>query len=260
MREEREYRALFAVDIERSAGRGDAALLQIRSALGVALRESFERSGIDWERCLCDDLGDGMQVTAPAGLPKTKLIHPLIHELDARIQAHNKLAGRLTRIRVRIALHAGDVHVNTDGRVVGSPLEVLARLLNAAPTRSALAQAPDAAAALILSQHFYDETVCHGCPGIDPADFRGTTVREKEYTASAWLHVPGRRELVPSPEAAQPAETAEGAQDQASGRPDLRRMMMKNKASGNGVINATQNGTQTIHINSDNTSRSPGDR
>ncbi|MGW0732267.1 hypothetical protein [Streptomyces sp. NPDC002851] len=249
MREEPEYRALFAMDIERSAGRGDAALLQIRDVLSSALRESFERSGIDWAQCLCADLGDGMQVTAPAGLRKTKLIHPLIHELGVRLHAHNRLAGPLTRIRVRIALHAGDVHVHPDGQVVGRPLEVLARLLNAAPARTALAQAPDAALALLVSQHFYDDTICHGYPGIDPATFRGTTVTEKEYTASAWLHVPGQRDPAPAPAPTRSAEPTEGTRDSAAYRPDPGRTKMTNKASGNSVINAVQNGTQNIHIN-----------
>ncbi|MFI1826341.1 hypothetical protein ACH41E_07775 [Streptomyces sp. NPDC020412] len=256
MRVEPEYRALFAVDIERSAGRGDSAFLEIRHTLLSALRESFGRSGIDWDACLCTDLGDGIQVTAPAGLWKTKLIHPLIHELDARLHAHNRLAGPLTRIRVRIALHAGDVHLHPDGQVVGRPLEVLARLLNAAPTRVALNRAPDAVTALIVSQHFHEETVCHGYPGIEPAAFHGVTVTEKEYVASAWLHVPGQRTSAPAPEeAARPpatADTTEGPRTGAPVRPETGPGpgpgKMRNKAKGNGSVYAVQNGTQNVRV------------
>ncbi|MEV3871441.1 hypothetical protein [Streptomyces sp. NPDC049906] len=248
MAEECEYRALFAVDVERSAGRGGPAFLRVREALSAALRESFRRSGIDWDGCLCDDLGDGLRVTAPAGLPKARLIHPLVHELDARLRAHNELAGPLTRVRVRVALHAGEVHVSPDGRVTGRPLEVLARLLDSAPLRRALARAPEAATALVVSQHFHEETVCPGRPGIDPASFHATPVTEKEYTGSAWLHVPGHRDPAPAPAAARPARPAEGPRPAPDDRPGAGRVTMKNRASGNAVVNALQNGTQYVRV------------
>jgi class 3 adenylate cyclase len=191
MDHEPEYRALMAVDVEHSAGRGDMALQTVRDVLFSSLRESFERSGIDWEACLRDDLGDGVRVTAPAGTHKTRLIHPLTHELAVRLRAHNRLAGPLTRIRVRIALHAGDVYIDRAGTITGQPLEVLARMLDAAPARTALANAPETVPSVVLvSQHFYDETVRHGYPGTDPETFHNVTFTVKEYTADAWLHLP----------------------------------------------------------------------
>ncbi|WP_404816818.1 hypothetical protein [Streptomyces thermolineatus] len=238
MEEEPEYRALFAADIEGSAGRGDVALRQIREVLRAALRESFGRSGIEWEECLRDDLGDGVRVTAPAGVRKARLIHPLVHELAVRLRAHNELAGPLARVRVRVALHAGDVRITPDGRAVGRPLEVLARMLDASPARDALARAPGAAVALLVSRHFHEETVCHGSPGIDPAAFREVTFTEKEYTASAWLHVPEYKVLAPGP-----AGRAPGGGGASGG------VRMISRASGNGTVYALGNGTQNIHIN-----------
>ena len=188
-----EYRALMAVDVERSAGRGNLAMQTVRDALFSALRESFTRSGIAWEDCLRDDLGDGIRVTMPADAQKITLIHPLAHELALRLCAHNRLAGPPTQIRVRIALHAGDVRIEQTGTVTGRPLEVLARMLDAPPARNALANAPESVPAVVLvSQHFYDETVGHGYPGIDPEMFHNVTFTVKEYTANAWLHLPLR--------------------------------------------------------------------
>ncbi|MEK8169848.1 hypothetical protein NKH77_08590 [Streptomyces sp. M19] len=71
-----EYRAILAVDIERSANRGDKALMEIRATLSEKLRAAFLASDIDWDACGRHDLGDGLRVTAPAGTPKTALIHP----------------------------------------------------------------------------------------------------------------------------------------------------------------------------------------
>lgn len=242
MEPELAYRAVLAVDIERSADRGDVALRQIRDALSTALREAFAQSGIDWDACLRDDLGDGFRVTAPAGVRKTRLIHPLIHELSVRLRAHNRTAGPLTQVRVRAALHAGDVHVGPQGQVTGRTLEVLARMLDAKPSRDALSRAPESVtASLLVSRHFYEETVRHGYPGIDPDTFHRVALAEKEYTASAWLHLPGCAAVPPG--APHESGTAAGP---APGHPAHSKMI--NKASGNGTVYATQNGTQNITL------------
>ncbi|WTW99563.1 hypothetical protein OG216_42240 [Streptomycetaceae bacterium NBC_01309] len=231
-----EYRATFAVDIEKSAGRGNTALLTIREVLRTALRASVERSGVAWDDCLRHDLGDGLRVTVPPGTPKVRLIHPLVPELAARLQAHNRTAGPPTRIRVRMALHAGDVRLGPDGEVAGQPLELLARLLDAAPARTALAEAPaDLPVALLISRHYHDETVGHGYPGVDPDAFHNVAVAAKECATDAWLHVPG---LAGSPPSSRPDR---GAPARGGSR-------MINTASGNGVVHATQHGTQHIHV------------
>ncbi|MET7303180.1 hypothetical protein [Embleya sp. NPDC005575] len=238
MEAELQYRVVLAVDVERSAGRGNVALDRVREVLAATLRESVAESGIDWQACLCDDLGDGFRVTLPAGVRKTRLIHPLVHELAVRLRAHNRTAGPSTRIRIRIALHAGDVRLDPAGPVTGQPLEVLARLLDAAVARAALAEAPETVpAVLVVSGHFHDETVRHGYPGIDPDAFRQVTVAEKEYSADAWLHLPGY--AAPPPESV----PADAAREPAAGR-----SKMVNNASGHGVINAMQHGTQNINL------------
>ncbi|MFD5601751.1 hypothetical protein ACFWI5_01730 [Streptomyces sp. NPDC127064] len=240
METELEYRAVLAVDVERSAGRGDRALLEIRALLSEMLREAFTASGIDWDACLRHDLGDGLRVTTPAGTRKASLVHPLVPELVVRLRTHNRGASPLTRIRVRIALHAGDVHVGPAGEVAGGALEVLARLLDAPPARGALAGAPDTVpASLLLSRHFYDETVRHGHLGLYPEDFRRVTCAVKEHTSDAWLHLPGGP--LP-PEQAEQAERAEPVRQAPAGG------KMVNKASGHGAVYATQYGDQHIRI------------
>ncbi|MCX4724596.1 hypothetical protein [Streptomyces sp. NBC_01306] len=236
-----EYRPLMAVDIERSGGRGDVALLRIREVLLNTLQEALKESGIDWQDCRINDLGDGLRIVAPAWAPKSRLIHPLFHELVVRLHAHNRTAAGPTRIRLRVALHAGDVWLGRAG-VAGGPLEVLARLLDARPAREALAGAPlTVPASLLVSQHFYDETVRHGYPGIDPESFRRVDVTEKEYSANAWLHLPGA--AAPTGGAAAPDQAVEPhRRDRPAGQ-----SKMINKASGHGVVYATQNGNQNIN-------------
>jgi len=240
MTQELEYRALLAVDIERSAGRGNVALRQIREVLRTALCAAFEQGGIDWSACVHDDLGDGMRVTAPAGLPKSRLIHPLIHELAVHLRAHNRNAGPRAAVRVRVALHAGEVYAGAPGAITGGPLEILARMLDAPPLRTALADASTGVStALLVSQHFYDETVRHGYPGIDPDTFRKVTFTTKEHTADAWLHL--------APNASFPQQPPKD--DRGTGAAPGQSKMV-NKASGHGIVYATQNGTQHIRVES----------
>jgi len=242
MTRELEYRALLAVDIERSGGRGNVALEQIREVLGTALRASFDRAGIDWTDCVRDDLGDGFRVIAPPGLAKSALVHPLVHELAVRLRAHNRNAGPGSTVRVRVALHAGEVRVDGSGVVTGGPLEVLARLLDAPPLRAALADAgAGVSTALLVSQHFHDETVRHGYPGIDPDTFHEITFTTKEHTATAWLHL--------APDAAFVQRGTDPAPTVASAVPVEATAAARqvNKASGHGTVFATQHGTQNIH-------------
>lgn len=242
MPEELEYRALLTVDIERSAGRGNVALRQIRAVLMAALRAAFERSGIVWTECLRDDLGDGMRVAAPAGLRKSVLLHPLISELAVRLREHNRTAAPKTAVRVRAALHAGEVYVGEQGGVTGAPLEILARMADAPALKNALAEAPDSVSvALLLSQHFYDETVRHGYPGIDQDAFHRLVFTTKEYTADAWLHL--------SPDGAAARHLPQRSPDPESAGADAAPggCGMINKATGNGTVYATQHGDQHIH-------------
>ena len=187
-----EYRSILAVDIEKSSGRGNRALLTIREAFRRCLSESIERSGITWDDCLVEDLGDGLRVTTPAGTARTSLIHPLIHELVARLREHNRMHAEIGRIRVRMAVHSGDVFIGPKGIPAGSALTVLARMLDSRACRDALAKAPESTLlALLVSQHFYDETIAHGYVGIEKDEFRRVDVEEKEYAAGAWLYVLG---------------------------------------------------------------------
>lgn len=249
----RAYRALLACDIASSAGRGETALQQIRGTLGAAVRESFRSAGLDWNRCRFADSGDGFQLVAPQGVPKAVLLHPLLADLAAALRAHNRDASEVSRIRVRVALHAGEVQLDAHGGASGAPFEVLARLLNAAPLRDALREAPSGApVAALLSRHYHEETVGHGYDGIDTDAFAAVEVQEKEYSARAWLCYPGSpvgprpqspQPLPPSQSAAMPQAAGQSPQDTDIGAGNVQ----KNRAKDRGRIYAVQSGTIHVH-------------
>lgn len=188
-----EYRALLDLDIEKSSGRGRGPLTEIRKALSEAAVQSLRRNGIASADCLIIDLGDGLRIVAPAGTPKANLLNTVTQDLAVLLRRHNHAVGSGSphRIRVRAALHAGEVDVGDNGAVHGPPLEVLARLLEAGELREALRNAPpDTPLALIVSAHYYEDAVKYGSLAVLPEDFEPMNIGVKEYTGQAWLFVP----------------------------------------------------------------------
>lgn len=187
-----EYRALLACDIAGSAGRGEQRLQEIRSVLRAALSGAMGGAELDERDFVYVDTGDGCQLVAPAGLPKARLLVPLLPELNSRIHAHNRRAAPEVRMRVRVAAHAGEIRVDPEGGVSGAPFEALARLLDSAALRqAALTGTSGTPVAAILSHHFHEDAVGHGHEGLDADAFSEAAVQVKEYAATAWLWYPG---------------------------------------------------------------------
>ncbi|AXX34290.1 hypothetical protein KCV87_21025 [Actinosynnema pretiosum subsp. pretiosum] len=189
-----EHRALLAVDMAGSSApdRNDRAMARARDALFGALESAFDRSAVPWRECEVEDQGDGCVVRVPARFPKAALVHPLLGTLSDLLHEHNEFASASTRVRVRAVLHAGELAV--DGRgMTGRTQVVVARLLDCAALRAALADAPSAAVALAVSERFYEDVVEQGGLGIRPDDFWFAEVGGAGSLAVAWLTVVGER-------------------------------------------------------------------
>ncbi|MFJ7246626.1 hypothetical protein ACIQWA_18525 [Kitasatospora sp. NPDC098652] len=244
----------MACDIAGSAGRGQQRLQEIRGALRSVLSGALDVAELDRRDVSYVDTGDGCRLVAPAGLPKAELLVPLLPELSARIRGHNRQAGPDTRLRVRVAVHAGEVRFDPDGIVSGTPFEVLARLLDAAPLRRAAVAGPDGApVAAILSQHYYEETVGHGYEGLEADAFTAAEVVVKEYAARAWLWYPGSP-VGPRPEEeAEPRSAATGPRPVEAGQQpteaEPRTVEQVVRATGHGTVFAVARGVQHIRSN-----------
>lgn len=199
------YRTLLAVDVQSSGGRDNQSSVILREALFEGLRNAFEASGINLSACVVEDQGDGMIVIVPPEFPKPRLIFPMLEHLDAVLRHHNRYAANSTSIRVRAALHAGDVRIDKHG-VTGRPKVLLARLLDSKPLRNALAGAPEATTVVhMVSDRFHDDVVAQGNIGIDPDRYVPVQVQVKETTERAWLHVPREHGRPKESEPPQPA-------------------------------------------------------
>jgi hypothetical protein len=93
------------------------------------------------------------------------------------------------RIRVRVAMHSGDVP--RDPYPIHGEATVLAcRLLDATILRSCL-DATEQPLAAIVSQTIYENIVKQAYPPIDPLAWHPAVAATKEGPKPAWVHVPG---------------------------------------------------------------------
>ena len=79
------------------------------------MRDAFGRAGISWDDCGHEDRGDGVFVLVPAEVPKGLLAESLPSALVTALRAHNGAHPGPERIRLRMALHAGEVRYDEHG-------------------------------------------------------------------------------------------------------------------------------------------------
>jgi hypothetical protein len=169
--------------------RDDEVQLAVRAALYGLVSEAFDEAHLPWDECLHEDRGDGILVVIPARMPSATVVDPLLVHIHAGLRRHNRLAGDAADIRLRVAVHIGEVHRDPHG-LAGVAVNHLFRLLDAPVLKGALG-AGDADVALIVSDYFYESVVRHGPGMIDPTTFRPVTVAVKRTQARGWIHLPG---------------------------------------------------------------------
>ena len=103
----------MVVDVERFGDPARTSLNQL--AIREALYEAFAGSGIGWDSCVSEDRGDGALILIPPEVPKTRLVTGLPGMLAAAISRHNTGSSVPERMRLRVALHAGEVHRDAHG-------------------------------------------------------------------------------------------------------------------------------------------------
>lgn len=185
------HQSIFTFDVEGFSAphRDDAAQLAVRAALHGIVRESFAVAGIGWDSCAYEDRGDGAIVIVPADVSKVLLLDPLPHALRSALLEHNRGAPLAERIRLRVAIHAGEITRDEQG-LSGTDLVLACRLLDATELRTALVHA-DVPVAFIVSDAVYEGIVRHRYRGIDAAAYHPVSVLVKQTRAHAWLYLPG---------------------------------------------------------------------
>jgi hypothetical protein len=180
------HRTVVVFDIE---GFGDPCRtnrhqIVVRDGLYRTLERAFDRAHIRWSKCYHEDRGDGVFVLAPAEIPKSLFVDVLPKELADALDEHNRSHCPEERIRLRMALHAGEISYDHHG-VTAAAITLAFRLVNAPSLRTALAESPGELA-LITSPWFFDEVVRNSATG-SVASYRPTEVVMKETRTVGWI-------------------------------------------------------------------------
>jgi WD40 domain-containing protein len=183
-------RTVIAVDVE---GFGDRRRtnqnqIAIRAGLYRAVQEAFGRAQIPWDGLYHEDRGDSIFILAGPEVPKNRFVGPLPAALIDALDRHNSTHPQLERIRLRMALHAGEVNFDQHG-VAGKAIVRTFRLLESRPVKRALADSAGVLA-VITSSWFFEEVVRPSAA--DAAEYYSVRVAVKETLTTGWICLPGQ--------------------------------------------------------------------
>lgn len=184
------HRTILVADLE---GFGDPRRTNmhkvvLRDGLYRALRRAVTAADIGWANCYQEGIGDGVLLLAPADVPKALFVERLPAALVAEIGEHNRVHRVEERIRLRLALHAGEIYFDQHG-VTGSAITLAFRLLDAPSVKAAFRAAPGELA-VVTSAWFFDEVV-RNSPVDDSAGYRAVRVAVKETRTVGWIRICG---------------------------------------------------------------------
>jgi class 3 adenylate cyclase len=188
-----EYRVMLSVDVEDYSSRTDAEQRQLQDALANAIDRAATAAGLNRGRWLTQFGGDGVFAVLPERTDVTRLMDGFLRELDAELGAYNRRRREQswTRVRLRLAVHAGPVYLDGPTGWPGQHAVVPARLRDSEPIRTALEACPGADLAVIVSSEIYRDYVSQGPGNPRPTEFRAVLAQAKKQSYIAYLFVPG---------------------------------------------------------------------
>jgi hypothetical protein len=176
------HHTIVVTDIENftDPGRTNLDQLAIRDELYRIIEGSVSAAGVDWQACNVEDRGDGVFILIPSDVPKALLATKVVGQLAKRLARYNASCLARLRIRLRVAMHAGEVHYDRHG-VTGCAINHAFRLI-ASPAVKAALRTSTGQLAVIVSAWFYDEVVRH-FPAAEPSSYRRVTAAK----IPAWI-------------------------------------------------------------------------
>ncbi|SCL30344.1 hypothetical protein GA0074692_2908 [Micromonospora pallida] len=186
-----ERRLLIAVDMERYSRRGNRHQHEAQHAFQQVLHEAASAVGLDRVQWKTQQAGDGELAILPSDVREPLLIGRFVPELNRILRAYNSSRIPEARIRLRVSIHQGLVHLDGANGFPGHAVIEVCRLCEAKPLKQALAQFPDAGVGLIVSSDIYRDVVTEYPEELRPDRFRRVEVRhpDKEFRESAWICV-----------------------------------------------------------------------
>ncbi|RGC66029.1 hypothetical protein C5N14_26030 [Micromonospora sp. MW-13] len=186
-----ERRLLISVDMERYSRRSNLQQFDAQQDFRRLLHEAARDVGLDRVAWSTQQAGDGELAILPRDAPEARVIGRFVPELNRRLRAYNASRVPAARIRLRIAVHQGLVHLDGANGFPGNAVVFVCRLCDAAPVKRALAAFPDAGVALVVSAEIFRDVVTEYPEEMRPERFRRVRVShpDKGFEEHAWCCV-----------------------------------------------------------------------
>jgi hypothetical protein len=190
------HRSIVALDIEQSTSRPDPIKAELRRALYDLFDQALCIAGIGRRhRDRFTDRGDGLLALihpvdqAPKALLLKRAI-PTLSKLLADYNAAISLGERQRRqLRVRVVVHAGEIHYDTNG-CFGEALDVAFRLLDAPGVKKTL-RTTAGPLTLVISGVIYHTVVRHSYDDIDQHSFHPLVrIHIAGNRHAGWIYTP----------------------------------------------------------------------
>ena len=190
-------RLLISADMEGYSRRTNSLQHRAQATFQKVMGDATAELGLERVNWLIQRGGDGELAILPPGTSERLVISRLVPVVARLLRLHNEGLSPEARVRLRIAVHQGLVHLDGDNGYPGDAVVHVCRLVDAPAIKEALRRFQGAVAALIVSDHMYQDVVRH-YPDLRPEQFAPIVVElpEKRFSAQAWIYVPGENATV----------------------------------------------------------------
>jgi hypothetical protein len=184
-----QYSILLACDVESWRSRPAAIQHHTQKHLARILNTSASQAGLPIERTQRSLRGDGELWAVPPEIPKEDFSTKLIACLDAALDEYNAQASEIAQIRLRLALHAGDV-VDGNGQFSGPAVVHVCDLVEAGVLRRVLRASVGRSLALMVSTEWHDSVIAQWHDRSE--GYTKVQIHESKFDGAGWIRVPGR--------------------------------------------------------------------
>jgi hypothetical protein len=200
-------RLLVSADMEGYSKRNNILQHRAQAAFKKVMDDATAELGLQRVNWLIQQGGDGELAILPPGTSERLVVTRLVPVVDRLLRLHNEGLASQARVRLRIAIHQGLVHLDGHNGFPSEAVVHVCRLVDAPELKAALRRFPGAGVALIVSDSMYRDVVRH-YPDLRPEQFAQVSadLPNKDFSATAWIYVPG--------------ENAAAVADAVSRRPD----------------------------------------
>ncbi len=185
-------RLLVSADMENYSGRTNVLQHRAQLAFQRIMEEATAEIGLRRVGWRIQQGGDGELAILPPGTSERVIVTRLAPVVDRLLREHNQGLRSEAKVRLRLAVHQGLVHLDGANGFPSEAIVHVSRLVDSPILKAALRRFPGANVALVVSDSLYQDVVRH-YQDLRPEQFARVSadLPEKNFRATAWIYVPG---------------------------------------------------------------------